>query len=262
MKRWLLLAAALTAGCGTPRQPPLPKFALGEAPPSGEVTWAAKLRQIDVIYFCLTKKGDAEDQPVGRIVKALRESGEKVALGWTEIAVGQQPLLDRWQRKEIAGSELRDQLGLATRDDWLSHDLGAGVRYVALGAPAPLLRKIRAGEALTPEERMLLPRDFHSRPEALDDFADRVANSARLRRYNFPRLFRAHLVAEQMIAENVVGFIREQPKTKLLVFLPNDIMIEAREVADYAAQKMKLRQMILDRATGAPPTRPQLLARR
>ena len=51
---------------------------------------------------------------------------------------------------------------------------------VALGSPRELLRKIRAGDALTEEERALLPKNYRSRPDAFDDFADRVLGLAHL----------------------------------------------------------------------------------
>ncbi|MBA3651316.1 MAG: hypothetical protein H0W66_07530 [Chthoniobacterales bacterium] len=56
--------------------------------------------------------------------------------------------------------------------------------------------------------------------------------------------------------------MREHQDAKLLVFLPDDAMINPREVADYAAQKSSLRQMILDRSQTLPGERPQLLATR
>ena len=58
---------------------------------------------------------------------------------------------------------------------------------VALGAPRDLLRKIRAGDPLSPAERALLPQDYRPGAEAFDNFVDRVATSPRLRRYNLPR---------------------------------------------------------------------------
>ena len=75
-------------------------------------------------------------------------------------------------------------------------------------------------------------------------------------------LYRAHLAAEQMIAENIVRFMQDNPTMKLLVFLPDDAMINPREVADYVAQKASLQQMILDRSPALPGERPPLLARR
>jgi hypothetical protein len=121
------------------------------------------------------------------------------------------------------------------------------------------LRKIRAGEALSEEEHALLPKDFRARADAFDNFVDRISTSSRLRHYDVARLY---LAAEQMIAENIVCFTRDHPNTKLLVFVPDDAMINPREVADFAAQKAALRQMILDRSGALPGTRPQLLARR
>jgi len=65
-----------------------------------------------------------------------------------------------------------------------------------------------------------------------------------------------------MIAENIVRFMRDHPGVKLLVFLPDDVMINPREVADFAAQKAPLQQLILDRSGEQPEARPQLLASR
>ncbi|MEO8440118.1 MAG: ChaN family lipoprotein [Spartobacteria bacterium] len=265
MKWWLLLAAVLTSGCGTLGKPPLPKFATGEAPrpalPASQ-KMAAPIRRADVIYFGLTSKSAAESAPAWRIVGTLQESGGRVALGWSELPVGRQPLLDQWQRQEISAQQLVDQLGVAQRSDWMERALRPGVAQVALGAPRELLRKLRAGDALTEEERAALPTNFRPRAEAFDNFVDRVSTSSRLRRYNIDHLYRAHLAAEQSIAENIVRFVQENPGTKLLVFLPDDAMINPREVADYVAQKAPLQQMILDRPERSPNERPQLLARR
>lgn len=263
MKWWLLLlASAVTSGCGTLGQAPLPKFAVGEAPrpAPGEEAWAAKLRGTDVVYFGLTKRSTTDRQPAWRIVETWQHSGQRVALGWTEIPSTQQPLLDQWQRQEISAPQLLDQLTAPGRGEWLRRALRPDLLQVALGSPGNLLRKIRAGEALSDEERALLPKDYRPRPEAFDNFADRVSTSSRLRRYDVERLYRAHLAAEQMIAENIVRFRRDNPNAKLLVFLPNDAMINPREVADFAAQKMPLRQMILDRSEGSREGRTQLLA--
>ncbi len=264
-RRWLLLVAALTSGCGTPDKPPLPKFAVGVAPrpPTAEETSAARLRQADVIYFGLTKKSATNSSPAWRVVvETLQSHADRVALGWAELPVTRQPLLDQWQRQEISASELLDQLAVSSRHTWLRQALRPDLLQVALGAPRDLLHRIRTGETLSAEERALLPRDYQPpHPEAYDDFADRVSTSPRLRRYGPSRLYRAHLAAEQIIAESIVHFTHEHPGTKLLVFLPDDIMINPPEVAAYVAQKTSLRQMILDRSPGPDDSRPQLLAR-
>jgi hypothetical protein len=265
VKWWLLLAAALTSGCGTLGKPPLPKFATGEAPPRPapvDERWAATVRRADVIYFGLTKRSAAESEPAWRIVETLQRSGARVALGWTELPGTQQPLLDQWQRKEISAQQLVDQLGAPPRGDWMRRALRPDLVQVALGSPRELLSKIRAGAALTEEERALLPTHYKPRPDAFDNFVDRVSSSARLRRYNVTRLYHAHLAAEQMIAEHIVRFMHDNPNAKLLVFLPDDAMINPREVAEFAAQKASLQQMILDRSHGLPGERSQLLAGR
>jgi hypothetical protein len=265
VKWWsLLLATAFICGCGSVGKPPLPKFAIGQAPPPMPPSdlWSAKLRGADVIYFGLTKRSTVEIQPAWRIVETLQSGGARVALGWTDFPAAQQPLLDQWQRQEISGPQLLDRLAGPARGDLLSRALRPDLMQLALGAPLDLLRKIRAGAALSAEERALLPNDYRARPDAFDNFADRVAASARLRRYDLARLYRTHLAAEQIIAENIVRFMRDHPELKLLVFLPDDAMINPREVADFAAQKTSLRQLILDRSAAPAGARAQLLASR
>ncbi len=265
MKWWLLPVAGLLCGCGTLAKPPLPKFATGEAPlpvPPNEEAWAAGVRRADVIYFGLTTRSAAESEPAWRIVETLQQNGARVALGWSELPTTRQPLLDQWQREEISAQQLIDELGVRQRGDWIRRALRPDLIQVALGSPRELLRKIRAGDALTEEDRALLPSGFRAPPDTFDSFADRVASSTRLRRYNLDRLYHAHLAAEQMIAENIVRFMHDNPNVKLLVFLPDDAMINPREVADYVAQKNSLRQMILDRSQPLPGDRPQLLAAR
>lgn len=261
MKRWLCLSAALLSGCGTFSKPPLPKFATGEAPRTGLDESTLSIRRADVVYSSLTKGAAADNQPAWRIVQAFQTGGAQVALGWSELPAAQQPLFDQWQRQEISAEQLVEQLEAPRRVDWMRRALRPDLLQVALGVPRDLLRKIRAGERLAVEERALLPRDYRPRPEAFDNFTDRISTSPRLRRYPPADLYRAHLVAEQMIAENIVQFLSAHPGVKLLVFLPNDPMIDPREVADYVAQKASPRQLILDR-TGAPESRPQLLAQR
>lgn len=243
-----------------PGKPPLPKFATGRAPPKAteDDQWSASVRRANVIYLGLTKGFATESEPAWRVVDALQRNGDRIALGWTELSTDQQPFFDQWQRQEISSQQLLDHLGAPDRSDRLRPDLV----QVALGSSRDLLRKIRAGDPLTTEERASLPKDYRLPANAFNEFADHVSTSARLRRYNVTHLYRAHLAAEQMIAENIVRFMRDNPAVKLLVFLPDDAMISPREVADYVAQKAPLRQMILDHAQTSPGERPRLLARR
>lgn len=266
MKRsWLLLLiAGLTSGCGSFRAPALPKGAATNATPSTPVdeAWAARLRRADTLYFSLTTSPSADNQPARQIVELMQRSGQQVALGWAEVPSTEQPLFEQWKREEISSAQLLGQLARPGRSAWLREGLRPDLRQVALGCARELLGKIRSGETLSPNEEALLPKGFRTRPEAFENFVERATSSARLRRYNIRRLYQAHLVAEQTIAQNIVSFRRENPEVKLLIFLPNDIMIDPREIADFAAQKIPLRQMILDRTQPLETTRPQLLAGR
>jgi hypothetical protein len=256
----LLLAVVLLGGC-TANKPPLPKFAVSEAPrPVPPIdAWSAKLRETDIVYFGLTRKSMTDSKSAWSIVETFQASGARVALGWTELPITQQPLLDRWQRQELSGPELVEQLGPPAQRVWFQRALRPDLIQRALGSPPDLLRKLRAGEKLVAEERSLLPSDYRAHPDDFDNFSERVATSARLRRYDVTHLYRAHRAAEQMTAENIVRFNRETPDVKLLVFLPDDVMTSPREVADYVAQKTSARQMILDRSEKVRETHSQLL---
>jgi hypothetical protein len=196
------------SGCETPNKPPLPKFALGAAPP--KATEDEKVdghrHRADVIYFGLTKKSAAESEPAWRWSRCCNATERASHLAGPNSRPAQQPILDQWQRAEISPQQLLDQLGVPDRGDRLRYALRPDLVQVALGSPRELVRKIRAGIVLTEVERASLPKFYRSRPDAFDDFADRVSTSASLRRYNVNHLYRAHLVAEQMIAENIVRF--------------------------------------------------------
>jgi Haem-binding uptake, Tiki superfamily, ChaN len=265
VKWWLvLLTAALTSGCGSFGKPALPKMPAAETRQTNPANeeWAPQLRVADVIYFSLTKSWATDEQPVWQIVEMMQRRGQRIALGWAEVPSRQQALLDQWQRQEISAPQLLDQLVAPERADLLRHALRPDLAQVALGSSRELLARIRAGEALSEEERTSLPSGFRPRPDAFENFVDRVTTSSALRRYNVRHLYRAHLVAEQTIAENVARFIHDNPNAKLLVFLPDDLMINPREIADFAGQKTPLRQMILDRLHSLPDARGRLLAQR
>lgn len=258
----LLLAAALLSGCGSLHQPPLPKAAnIAAATPAPAVSdaRAARLRAADAIYFSLTKSSTAPGEPIWEVVQSLQNGGHPVALGWAEVPAPDQPRLDAWQRSEITSDQLLGELVRPDRATLLRPAFRPDLAQVALGAPRSLLGKIRDGGVLSSEEEALLPQGFSARPEALEDFTDRIAVSARLRRFNLRRLFRAHLIAEQTIAANVIRFHREHPASKLLVLLPNDALVDPHEVAGFVEQQMPLDQLILDRAQPLPSAQPQLV---
>ncbi len=192
-------------------------------------------------------------------MQTLQTGGQPVALGWAELPAPEQARLDAWKRLEITSTQLLEELVRPERAALLQPAFRPDLAQLALGSPRKLLGKIRDGAALTAEEEALLPRGFRAKPEAFEEFSDRVASSPRLRRYNLRRLFRAHLIAEQTIAANVVRFHREHPESKLLVLLPNDTMIDPREVADFANQQLPLDQLILDRAQPLQAAQPQLV---
>lgn len=258
----LLLCAGLVSGCSGLRQPPLPKASTTAVetplPPIADAG-TARLRAADAIYFSLTKSSTAPGQPLWEVVQTLQNGGQQVALGWAELPATEQPRFDAWQRQEISSAQLLGELVRPERAAILRPALRPDLGQVALGTPRSLLGKIRDGAALTAEEEAQVPTGFRVKGEAFEDFADRVAGSPRWHRFNLRRLYRAHLVAEQTIAAGIVRFHRDHPAVRLLVLLPNDAMIDPREVADFADQQMPLRQLILDRTKPLEDAQPQLV---
>ncbi len=260
----LLFAAALLSGCGSFRAPPLPQAAsnppaAATIAPAVDEAWAARLRAADTIYFGLTKSKTPASSPLWQVVQLLQANGPRVALGWAELPAAQQPLLEQWQRQEAPGAETLPRLLRPERAALLREALRPDLAQVALGASRELLAKLRDGAALAPAEEAELPQDFRPAPDALPDFVDRVAASPRVRRYQMRALFRAHLVAEQTIAENIVRYGRAHLKAKLVVLLPSDLLIDPREIAAFVAQKLPLRQLILDRAQPLQGAEPQMV---
>jgi hypothetical protein len=245
------------------RQPPLPKGAATStaAPtPAANAAWTARLRMADAVYFSLTKSASGDDDPIWQVVQLMQGGGANLTLGWAEVPAAQQPLLEQWQRQQIPAGESLERLVRPERAALLRQALRPDLGQIALGCSHELLARIRDGETLSAEDAAQLPSGFRARPEAFSNFVDRITVSPRLRRYDLRRLYRAHLVAEQTIAENIVRFRRDHAGVKLLVFLPNDLMIDPREIAEFAAQKLPLRQLILDRTQPLRAKPPQLMA--
>lgn len=260
--RFLLLAFCLTSACSSLRQPPLPQGAA--APPQSaaplDQAWAAKLREADAVYFSLTKRTTENTEPAWQIAALLQQGGQRVALGWAEIPADQQTIFDQWQAQQISTAQLLAQLVRPkSADAILERGLRPDLSQAALGSTRMLLGKVRRGDNLSGDEQAQLPNGFRARPEALQNFVERATASSRLRHENLRRLYRAHLIAEQTIAENIVRFRNAHAATKLLIFLPNDIMINPHEIAAFVAQKLPLRQLILDQSQPLEE-RPQLLA--
>jgi hypothetical protein len=261
---WFFFAVALTSGCVTSRNPPLPETSTRQSPEPSltEPSGATKLRDANIVYVCLTKTPSPQNDASWRLIEEMLRSPGAASLGWSQISFAYQPLFDEWQARRLPARRLLDRVAPSHGAEWLQRALESNVSQVALGAPSELLRKIQQGKALTAEERALIPHEFRLRAEALDNFADRIASSPRLRRENLANLFRAHVVAEQIVAANIVRFFGVHSGTRLFVILPDDIVLDASEIAAFVAQKLELRQMILDRSKPARPNHPRLLAGR
>ena len=104
-----------------------------------------------------------------------------------------------------------------------------------------------------------MPRGYRTPANGLEDFAEQLATVRGLQEREIENLYRAHVVAEQFAAEQIVTYLREHEGEKLLVFarrreLGGDLGLPA-----FVAQKLKLRQINFE-LEGSRKAQPRLVS--
>ena len=245
---------AALAGCAS--QPPLPKRASIEhlPKPAADTDFNAVVAGADIIYFPAERAAfGARSEPSALILDALRQSGTGFAIAWDLIDAGEQPLLDELQGKgdrerdrliarlDLVGTgRAREHCRAVLRDARL-----AGVRHLAVRAPAPLVASIRAG-TLAPDEERRISSGFTPPAGGLELYAERIAGTRGASQADLAGAYRAHVIAQQFAATQIVDHFRGAGAGgKLLVFLRREDLVAGQGVPHYVAQKMDLRQVVL-----------------
>ncbi len=246
-------------------KPALPRHAAIEtgADPSAATDYVALVANAEVVYFPAERAAfGGRSEPSARLLDAFRESGAPFAIGWDLLDASQQPLLDELlaatgaareeviRRLEIVGSgRAREHCRAVLRDERLT-----GLRHLALGCLPVFLAKLETQERLTPDEEKQLPRGYTVPSGGQEAYNEQVA------RGDAPgRSYRAQVVAQQFAAEQIVRHFRTAgTQSKLLVFLRDSDLEAGLGVPRYVAQKLPVRQLVLD-SSGTEPTRAKLL---
>lgn len=253
-------------------KPALPKHASVQefATPTAETDYAALVTNADIIYFPGERAASgARAEPAALLLDALQKSGARFAIAWDVIDGAQQPLLEEMAGKKGAErEELIARLNLSGSGRAREHCRAVlresgftGIRHLGVACPDVLLGKVRTAERLTPDEEMELPNGFATPPGGFGAYAEwpSAAGEQGPRTLAF---FRAAMVRQQYAAEKIVRHFRERGvEGKLLVFLRRGDLEAGQGVPRYVAQKLQLRQLVLDSSTPISP-RPKLLTRR
>ena len=233
--------------------------------------YAAVVADAEVIYFPSERTASgAKAEPSARILEALRRENVSFAIGWDLMDATQQALLDELVGKTGAARELivtrlemagtgraRAHCRAVLRDEGLLE-----LRHLALRNPAALLARLNARERLTAEEAREVPSGYRLPPGGAEMDATLSAGEGDLGDSAAPPSYRAQALSQQYSAEKIVRFLRERSGAgKLLVFLRAADMREGLGVPRYVAQKVQVRQLVLD-SSGAQPVRAKLLTGR
>jgi len=256
----LLVSAVFCNGCAVfTSQTPLPRRASLEAntTPEADEQLAAVVREADVIYLPTDRLGSAlASESAWKLVQAMRRSGVGFAVGWDAIDASEQSRLDDWSNRRSSVPDFPDRLDLSgsARDRencrvFLRQTRPLQIRQLALRCPELLIRKIRSGNPLTPSDEALLPHGYRVPREGLQASSQSAPDSTEA------------MLAIEFAAERIVEGLREHQGGKLLVFLRRADLDNAQGVPFFVAQKVNVRQVVLD-SKQPPAPRTNLLSLR
>lgn len=263
------LGVIALSGCSIfSSKPALPRHAAIETrpAPSAGTDYIGLVANAEVVYFPAERAAfGGRSEPSARLLDAFLQNGAPFAIGWDLLDASQQPLLDELQgatgkaredvirRLEIVGSgRAREHCRAVLRDERL-----VGLRHLALGCLPVFLAKLETRERLTPEEERQLPRGYTPPSGGLEAYTERLTRGE-----TTGRSYRAQVVAQQFAAEEIVRHFRSAGmQSKLLVFLRSSDLEAGLGVPRYVAQKLQVRQLVLD-SSGTRPTQAKLLTMR
>lgn len=265
----MLWVAATLQGCASfSGKPPLPKQALleHEGHPTAETDFTALVPLADVIYFPSDRAASGgRGEPAARLLEAMEREGTPFAIGWDVLDAPQQPLLDKLPAAMTPGARegILDQLVISGSGRVREHCRAvlrdprfATVCHLALRWPSAIAAKMESAERLSPDEERELPRGFTVPAAGAEAFAERLARTGAAPSV-VAAAYRSYVLAQQFAAEQIVAHFRALGASgRLVVFVSRDDLAAGQGVPFYVAQKIRLRQIVLDSENAArrPPT--------
>ena len=138
----------------------------------------------------------------------------------------------------------------------------ADLRHLALRLPPALVAALDGPGRLTAEEERQLPNGYAPPSGGFESYSERLSAGGLTSDPAGGRSYRAQVARQQFAADKIVRHLRAAGAlSKLLVFLEERDLEAGLGVPRYVAQKLQVRQVVLD-SSGGGPVRPKLLTRR
>lgn len=218
---------------------------------SNEQFWQA-VKEANVVYVGETHDDSSDHQFELELVRGLLKRKAKFAIGWEMFDTTQQGAIDAWASRAISFKEMMSKTDFQKHwgiyspvyEEILRIAGRANVPILALNAPPELTRKIARGEALTAEERAMMPAGFVATEEGYKNFIAMMGEHPGLNEAE--RLFfAAQNVWDQTMASRVLDFEHRNPEVQLLVLTGRGHVSNGYGIPFYVRQKAHLKQLVI-----------------
>jgi len=210
--------------------PPKTVFRVSDQKTIGYAEMIDDLKRSQIVFVGESHDNQAHHRLQLEIMQALHSSGRSLAAGFEMFTAKSQGVLDRW----VAGTLPQDEFIKVYYENWnfpwpLYRDILLYVRdnkipAVGLNVEPAITRKVaKSGfSALTKEELAELPPDIGC---AVDkEYMDFIRRAHAMHEHGSSRFMyfcQAQLLWDQVMARNIVGFLRKNPERTVVVITGN-----------------------------------------
>jgi len=211
------------------------------------------INSADVVYIGEVHNNQSNHEYELELVKSMLARHLRIAVGWEMFARSNQPLLDKFNRRQISLEQLLDQSGF--KKSWgvyspvyakiLATTAANCVPNVGLNAEDRLVHRVAMGQTLNQPEKNQIPTGYKVRPGAFENFVNLLGDHPGMASADLQRYFAAQNIWDQTMADSIVEFHRRNPETKVLVLAGRAHVQGGCGVPGYLPQKANLRQLVL-----------------
>lgn len=214
------------------------------------------IRQAQVIYISEMHDDESHHDYEFALLQAMHQKRMDFSVGWEIFDVSQQPLVDQWQHGRISlfvllqklrWDETWGQYSSSYRQmlEWTHENK---IESVALNAPYEFIRTLETGRLFSDSDRSWFPQGFQPLIGGFEHYAEQMADRPEFERMPQDEIaarFRVQTIWDQVIAANIVQFLKMHPTEKLVVILGRAHAEGAFGVPAFVQQKMSVRQLVL-----------------
>lgn len=211
------------------------------------------LTQVDVVYLGETHDSPEDHQAQLRIIQALVDSNDRVAIALEMFQRPYQSILDDYLAGKITEAQLRQQTEYDQRWSYpweyyapiLRFAKQRQLRLIALNTPTEVTRQVaKVGlDNLTPAERRWIPPLAEIRTDNLP-YRQRVQqvyediHQGQSVSSNFEHFFQAQVLWDETMAEAIAQFLQANPKHQVVVLAGQAHIIYGDGIPDRVARRM------------------------